>query len=281
MQDQNISPNPESQPDAQPISDAPAPAAPSPSKKKTGLFIVGSFGVLIAVILISCIATNAIDIRKIIPGFGHYDKPQLKEDQILVGFEDKYFFTGDKFADMAKTVYRTYGLYENDLGGTDNAKKVENIDALLRRKPDRTNSVYGAETFVLTENKKSDGYRKRAILLTSSSDPESIFYQTVTFGDQDFSLVLNCANSKEIEFEVEDEIFKCGITTKEEVEKFLEDLGDAVETDEYNNHRYKNHEISFTFTNNKEKTLSTIVFHSIQKEEKETQDKNDTVKDNK
>ncbi len=255
MQDQNISPNPESQPDAQPISDAPAPAAPSPSKKKTGLFIVGSFGVLIAVILISCIATNAIDIRKIIPGFGHYDKPQLSKDHVLIGYDGKYFLTGAKFGDTAKNIAKVFDLYEFDTSKLDFSKKVENVDALLRRNPDATKSIYGAETYILYGDQQKVNYKKVVMKVTSGGLMEKHFDENLTFADQRYTVRLSCID--DYEFEIDDMGFRCNKDTKTEVAKQIEELGDEVETITDYRIIYKDCTIVFSY-DRKDNTLDSI-----------------------
>jgi hypothetical protein len=234
MQDQNISPNPE------PSTEKPASETPDifkKSKKRSVIFIAGGAIILVAIIIGACIATNSIDLRKIIPGFGHYEKPQLKNDDILIGFEDKYFFMSKDSETMLRNAAKSFDLYEDSHDKTSTPwKKIEALDSFIKKNTGDDATYTPAYILRIVKTAKSETMTT-AITMTTSND--GYLYASMS------------CQEKETTYEIDDMKFACNKTTKSSVEDMFEDQGDKAEVvKKAKEYEYKGYDIQFDYYNN-------------------------------
>jgi hypothetical protein len=270
MQDQDNSqiptPQPEPQPGAQPapqadmqpqsITDKPTPVAKS--KKKPLFFIIGGIVAVVIIIVIACIAINSPNTNKTIFGPAPSEKPQLQDDEILIGFYDKYFFTAKTYGEVAKKVVELYGdtYLENDQY---KFEKNNNLDELLNNKP-------GSYKAMIVPS-RSDIARKNNLVmpvftlgyyrLGNSDDYKD---KDTVVGERKFDIDISCIDGGTgFIFEIDDMEFECGKTTKAEVDNMLKESGHLIPKKGFYGNNYKNYEIKFDYFLNNDKIQSVRI----------------------
>ena len=166
--------------------------------------------------------------------------PGLVDDQILVGYDDKYFFVADTMNDTVRNAAKNFQL--NSSNRYDDYKELTDIDAYLDEL-----ASYSYEDGIAYS--KPPVETKNFIYMIYQLRDNTIEYSSATKRGELLSVVTITCMVDKFDFVLEGQTYTCLKTTEPEIEKFFGEI--EVEEQAYGMPKasilYKNHWIDFYF----------------------------------
>jgi len=253
MDSQSATPTPTAIPSSETISLAPTSA----DKNKSGIGIGIAILIVVALIALAGFAIFAIfnqfsaELSKV----ETQEKPALREDEILIGYNQKYFFTAKTYDDVVRNAAKSFDLYEYNMNDGD--VKVTDLDSFFNRQVPRnelydvTLSIRGKKAKFYTDNSISFGI-DNAYYYKYSDDTKR-----VKIGEQEPNISLTTISAEDT-YEIDNMTFTVHKDTKDDVIKMLGDLEPEITTDYMTSLILKGYQVSFyTLGDN----LTSIVIH--------------------
>jgi hypothetical protein len=193
----------------------------------------------VIVIIVACIATNSIDLSKIIPGFGHYEKPQLKKDDLLIGYKDKYFFASNTNEKLIRNASKSFDIYEESKKSTELWAKISDVDTFV-------NSKTAKDAYILDTVKNEQSETTFAVITMGTRKKVSDDEDKKT-DEYESRILLSCQEKSSV-FEVDDMQINCGKTTQSDIKEIIEKQQAGTNSENVENiYMYKNYELNFSY----------------------------------